>query len=498
MWQRFTERARRVVFFAQEEAGRLGESFVSTEHLLLGLVREHDSVAARILDRMGVSLTRIRSEIERSATRGAGRQGTDMQLTPRAKRVIDLAYDEARQLKNDYIGTEHLLLGLIREGEGLAGRVLAKLGADLERTRHETLLLQDRQVGTPSPDTQAPPPTPPLTPKTGVRPDTLRASLPWLFSSTPQIAGVHVIDSHTGGEPTRLVIEGAPDLGAGSALDKLNVFKQMFDPFRSAVVNEPRGSDVLVGAMLVPPSIEGCITGVLFFNNVGYLGMCGHGMIGVVTTLASMNFLQPGIHSIETPVGVVKVTLHDTGEVSVQNVPAYRYQEAVSVEVPSIGRITGDIAWGGNWFFLVQEHGQELTLNNVDSLTEFTWRIRQALTENGITAQDGQEIDHIELFSPSPTQGVDSRNFVLCPGKAYDRSPCGTGTSAKLACLVASGKLKPGEVWKQESVTGSVFEGSVQIENGQIVPTIKGRAYINGEAFLMLNPHDPLCWGIGR
>jgi len=136
-----------VVFFAQEEAGRLGENYVSTEHLLLGLVRENDSVAARILERLGISLGRIRSEIERQVARGDGRLGQDMQLTPRAKRVIDLAYDEARQLNNNYIGTEHLLLGLIREGEGLAGRVLNKLGVDLERTRREVILLQDSEPG---------------------------------------------------------------------------------------------------------------------------------------------------------------------------------------------------------------------------------------------------------------------------------------------------------------------------------------------------------------
>ena len=147
MWQRFTERARRVVFFAQEEAGRLGENYVSTEHLLLGLVRENDSVAARILDRMGVSLGRIRSEIERQVTRGDGRLGQDMQLTPRAKRVIDLAYDEARQLKNNYIGTEHMLLGLIREDDGLAGRVLMKLGVQLEHARTEVRELQDNDSG---------------------------------------------------------------------------------------------------------------------------------------------------------------------------------------------------------------------------------------------------------------------------------------------------------------------------------------------------------------
>ena len=143
MWQRFTERARRVVFFAQEEAGRLGENYVSTEHLLLGLIRENDSVAARVLDRLGVSLGRVRSEIERQVARGDGKGGQDMQLTPRAKKVIDFAHDEARDLNNNYIGTEHLLLGLIREGDGLAGLVLNKLGVDLERTRREVIIIQN-------------------------------------------------------------------------------------------------------------------------------------------------------------------------------------------------------------------------------------------------------------------------------------------------------------------------------------------------------------------
>ena len=486
MWQRFTERARRVVFFAQQEAERLGESFVSTEHLLLGLIKEKDSVAARILDRMGVSLGRIRSEIEHSVTHNVGRQEQDIQLTPRTKRVIDLAYDEARLLTNDYIGTEHLLLGLIREGEGLAGRVLAKLGITLERTRAEVLALMDSHGSAHASKTSPPKPT------------TLRESLTWLYDKAVATTKpkIHVIDSHTGGEPTRLVVSGAPNLGTGSLTDQLTLFRDRYDQFRSAIVNEPRGSEAMVGALLVAATTEECVTGVLFFNNVGYLGMCGHGMIGVVSTLSYLNLLQPGEHKIETPVGIVTVILHDTGEVSVTNVPSYRYRERVSVEVQGIGTVTGDIAYGGNWFYLVEGHGQELTMQNIEALTDYTWRIRQALAANGITGADGQEVDHIELFAPSPTEGVNSRNFVLCPGKAYDRSPCGTGTSAKLACLVASGKLQPGEVWKQESVTGSVFEGSVAIVDGQVIPTIKGRAHINGEAVLLLDPADPLCWGI--
>jgi len=306
---------------------------------------------------------------------------------------------------------------------------------------------------------------------------------------------IQVIDSHTGGEPTRIVVAGGPDLGGGSVADKLKVFRSRHDHFRSAVVNEPRGSDVLVGGLLTEPSDPACAAGVIFFNNVGYLGMCGHGAIGLVATLAHQGRLKPGDHRIETPVGVITARLHESGEVSVQNVPSYRLAKNVSIKIEGHGSVTGDIAWGGNWFYLVNEHGQELSLANVEKLTDFTWRIRQTLTEHNITGRDGQEIDHIELFGPSKKPGVHSKNFVLCPGKAYDRSPCGTGTSAKLACLFAEGKLNEGEIWRQESFTGSVFEGSVRVVNDQIIPTIKGSAFVNSEATLILNPADPCCWG---
>jgi len=235
---------------------------------------------------------------------------------------------------------------------------------------------------------------------------------------------------------------------------------------------------------------------VIFFNNVGYLGMCGHGTIGLVATLAHQGRIKPGDHRIETPVGVITARLHESGEVSVQNVPSYRLAKNVSLKVEGHGSVTGDIAWGGNWFFLVSVHGQELSLANAEKLTDFTWRIRQALGQQNITGRDGQEIDHIELFGASMKPGVHSKNFVLCPGKAYDRSPCGTGASAKLACLFAEGKLKEGDVWRQESITGSIFEGSVSVVNDEIIPTIKGSAFVNAEATLILNPADPCCWGL--
>ncbi len=302
---------------------------------------------------------------------------------------------------------------------------------------------------------------------------------------------IHIIDSHTGGEPTRVVISGGPELGEGTLASRLEIFRKQHDRFRSAIVNEPRGSDVVVGALLVPPSDKSCETGVIFFNNVGYLGMCGHGAIGLVATLAQMGRITPGEHRIETPVGVVTATLHQDGSVSVENVPSYREAMAVSMEVPGIGNVKGDVAWGGNWFFLVEEHGQELALKNVERLTDYTWRVRQAVNAHGFP-----EVDHVELFGPPAQSGAHSRNFVLCPGKAYDRSPCGTGTSAKLACLAADGKLREGEEWIQESIIGSTFRGTFRRAGEQIIPTITGMAFVNSEAELLLDERDPFCWGI--
>ncbi|MGB7226145.1 MAG: proline racemase family protein, partial [Candidatus Acidiferrales bacterium] len=269
---------------------------------------------------------------------------------------------------------------------------------------------------------------------------------------------LRVIDSHTAGEPTRIIVSGGPDLGNGPVASKLALFRDKFDSLRSAVVNEPRGSDAIVGALLCEPQDPACVAGVIFFNNVGYLAMCGHGTIGLMVTLAYLKKLSPGLHQIETPVGKVTARLHDEARVTVQNVVSYRHASKVKVEVPGHGPVTGDIAWGGNWFFLVGDHHMDISFANVDRLTEFTWAIRQQLQKHKITGRDGQEIDHIELFGPPQAPEADSKNFVLCPGKSYDRSPCGTGTSAKMACLYADGKLRLGQVWCQESIVGSIFE----------------------------------------
>ena len=307
---------------------------------------------------------------------------------------------------------------------------------------------------------------------------------------------IRVIDSHTGGEPTRLVVSGGPDLGRGPLAERLHRLRTEHDDFRSAVVNEPRGSDVLVGALLCEPVDATCAAGVIYFNNVGYLGMCGHGTIGLAVTLEYMGRIKPGQHRIETPVGTVTAVLHEDGQVTVNNVASYRLAADVALDVPGYGRVEGDVAWGGNWFFLVREHNLELTLKNVEALTNFTWAIRQALAAAGITGQEGAEIDHVELYAPSRLPEVNSRNFVLCPGKAYDRSPCGTGTSAKMACLYADGKLRQGQVWKQESIVGSVFEGTIRVVDGQVYPSIKGSAFVDAEGELILDSRDPFCMGI--
>lgn len=309
---------------------------------------------------------------------------------------------------------------------------------------------------------------------------------------------VQVVDSHTAGEPTRVVVAGGPELGDGTMAERLERFRREHDAFRSAVVNEPRGSDVLVGALLQRPVDPAAAAGVLFFNNVGMLGMCGHGTIGLVRTLQYLGRLGPGRHRIETPVGPVEAELMGDGRVSVRNVPAYRHLQAVRVEVPGHGAVTGDVAWGGNWFFLTDDHGQPVEPARIGALADYARALRAALAGAGVTGADGAEIDHIELFTAASAPDLaDSRSFVLCPGGAYDRSPCGTGTSAKLACLHADGRLRPGAIWRQESVIGSRFEARYELDgDGRVIPTITGEAFVTAEAALLFDARDPFREGI--
>lgn len=305
---------------------------------------------------------------------------------------------------------------------------------------------------------------------------------------------ISILDSHTGGEPTRLVLDGFPDLGTGSIAERRTLLARQHDAWRATCMLEPRGNDVLVGALLLSPVDPRACAGVIFFNNTGYLGMCGHGTIGLIVSLAHLGRISAGVHRIETPVGPVEATLHEDGSVSVRNVPAYRLAKAVEIDVEGLGRVCGDIAWGGNWFFLINDHGLRVAADNIERLTDYAWQVRQALEASGTRGDDGGVIDHVELFASDT--GADSRNFVLCPGKAYDRSPCGTGTSAKLACLAADGKLAPGQTWRQASVIGSVFEAHYEWQGERIVATIRGRAHISAETTLIIDDDDPFAWGI--
>ena len=308
---------------------------------------------------------------------------------------------------------------------------------------------------------------------------------------------MRVIDSHTEGEPTRVIVEGGPDLGSGTMQERIARFADEFDHVRKMVILEPRGSDALVGALLCQPTRDDCVAGVLFFNNTGYLGMCGHGSIGTAVTLAHMGKISPGISKFETPVGVVTVNLIDANTVTVENVASYRYRKNVTVSVPDLGKITGDIAWGGNWFFLVKEAPLPISLENERALTDAALQVMSALRQQGITGRDDGAIDHVEFFSDAQASDANSRNFVLCPGGAYDRSPCGTGTSAKLACLADDGVLAPDTDWVQESVIGSRFVARYRTnEQNEIIPSITGRAFICAETTLVQQSGDPFAEGI--
>ena len=309
---------------------------------------------------------------------------------------------------------------------------------------------------------------------------------------------IDFIDSHTGGEPTRVVLSGFPDLGAGTLAERRNLFHQRYDHWRQAIVCEPRGSDAMVGALVLPPQDPKACAGVIYFNNANYLGMCGHGTIGLIRTLHHLGRIAPGQHVLETPVGMVGVELYPDGRVTIDNVESYRHAKDVALDVPGYGVVHGDVAWGGNWFFISNDCPLPLTLSNQRQLTVYTEAIRVALERGLIRGADDAEIDHVEINAAPLQPDVDGANFVLCPGLAYDRSPCGTGTSAKLACLAADGKLAPGQVWRQAGILGSVFEAQYTPGTHGVLPRITGTAHITAQGQLLIDDAtDPLAWGIG-
>ncbi|MCL4128688.1 UNVERIFIED_CONTAM: hypothetical protein GTU68_022555 [Idotea baltica] len=308
---------------------------------------------------------------------------------------------------------------------------------------------------------------------------------------------IRFVDSHTEGEPTRVIVDGGPDLGDGPLCDRLEQLRNNQDHFRTAVILEPRGNDAIVGALICEPTEASYTCGVIFFNNTGYLGMCGHGAIGIAVTLHYLGRIELGKHKLETPVGVVDLEIHSPNKVSIENVPSYRLRSGVRVEVEGMGTVTGDVAWGGNWFFLVDESPFPLLPSSIPKLSTAASRVRQALNEQNIAGADGAEIDHIEFFGPASSPEANSRNFVFCPGGSYDRSPCGTGLSAKLACLAADGKLKPGQTWIQESIIGSQFSACYRLDaDKNIIPQITGHAFVCGDGMLIQQTNDPFKYGI--
>lgn len=311
-------------------------------------------------------------------------------------------------------------------------------------------------------------------------------------------ATVRVVDSHTEGEPTRVIVEGWPEPAGATMTERRDDLRRRADALRRATVCEPRGHAAIVGALLTPPVDARSHAGVLFFNNESYLGMCGHGLIGVVRTLEYLGRLRPGTARFDTPAGTVTTELESNGTVTIQNVPAHCHARDVVVDVPHVGRVVGDVAYGGNWFFITHLAGVRLVLDNVAGLTRATRAIRDAIRAQGISGAAGGEIDHIELSAPPTRRDADGRNFVLCSGGEYDRSPCGTGTSAKMAALHARGELALGQRWRQESITGSVFTGWLSsAAGGSVIPHIQGTSFITGEATLRFDPCDPFRAGIG-
>jgi 4-hydroxyproline epimerase len=307
---------------------------------------------------------------------------------------------------------------------------------------------------------------------------------------------ISVVDSHTEGEPTRVVIDGWEMPAGDTMAERRQCLARDQDHLRRAVVREPRGHDAVVGALLTPPVSAGSLCGVIFFDDAGCIGMCGHGTIGVVRTLDFLGRLPERRIRLDTPAGTVGAELLEDGSVRIENVPSFCHAENVALDVPEVGRVVGDVAYGGNWFFLAESPGEPIGLDNVEKLLRVTRRIRESLRSRGVTGKDGAEIDHIELYGPPSRRDADSRNFVLCPGAAYDRSPCGTGTSARMAALYRRGRLALGSPWRQESVTGSLFTGILTERDGKLIPSIQGRAFITGETRLYFDPDDIFRGGI--
>lgn len=311
---------------------------------------------------------------------------------------------------------------------------------------------------------------------------------------------LRVIDSHTIGEPTRLVIDeslvAGLDLGGGSVRERRDRFRERYDHVRQALVGDPRGTVAMVGVILLPPADPSCRFGAFCINRVGYLDMCGHATIGLAVTLGHLGRIEPGSFRLETPADVVGVTWHGGGEASFECVPPRRITKSLALACDDGARVTGDVATSGLWFFICRDHGLPVDSAGIPALTARAWAIRRALDARGITGTGGAVIDHVVLLGPPRDARNHGRAFVLCPDGAFDRSPCGTGTSALVGCLFEDGQLAEGHTWRQESVLGGVYEASIRRVGGMLVPTVRGSAWLTGETTLHFAGDDPYRTGI--
>ena len=299
-----------------------------------------------------------------------------------------------------------------------------------------------------------------------------------------ELARLSVIDSHTGGMPTRVIVDGFPPLRGTTLAERRDDLASRHKRLRDAVVDEPRGSEPMVAALLVEADTDAAATGVIYFDRAEVLGMCGHGTIGVARTLRALGRIGDGSHSLDTPAGSVEVCCLPDGRIRLANVHSRRLASGVRLEVPDVGPVTADVAYGGNRFLVVSAPAIPLH-QPLDALLATTRKILAAARAEGL------DVDHLELHGPPTRADAHARNFVLCPSGAYDRSPCGTGSCAKLACLAAEGKLAPGEPWVQESITGSVFALSYQWVDrttGLIAPVVIGEAELMAAGDLLLPP----------
>jgi len=320
-----------------------------------------------------------------------------------------------------------------------------------------------------------------------------------------------VIDSHTAGHPTRIVVGGLPKVRGGSVAQKRDYIKSKMDYIRTLLCNEPRGHSCMYGAFLVEPSSEDADFGVIFFSTASYDDMCGHGTIGVATVLTEMNMVrreEPTTEvTFETPAGLVRVETKVVGgkvkSVSFVNVPAFLYKKDISIDVPGYGEVKGDVAFGGNWFFYVnaKEIGVRVRSENVDALARAGIAIKNEFNkEFDLVHPTNPNISRKLLATsiidiPVKNKNADQNNIVV-EGKWVDRSPCGTGTSGRMAVLFAKNKLGLNEDFVNESITGETFRGRLigETKVGEypaVVPEITGNAYITGFNHIILDPDDP-------